>query len=101
MCVLNKIVILSLFCIVRDFIYESRLPSTALVFSYDFHAGAETMFSRHFNDPAADSYFTKRKWGEFFFFLAQLFLFVCVCEETAVICRVCQMSAGSCVFVNM
>lgn len=36
----------------------------ALVFSYDFHAGAETMFSRHFNDPAADSYFTKRKWGE-------------------------------------
>lgn len=25
------------------------------------------MFSRHFNDPAADSYFTKRKWGEFVF----------------------------------
>lgn len=41
----------------------------ALVFSYDFHAGAETMFSRHFNDPAADSYFTKRKWGEFVFSL--------------------------------
>lgn len=40
--------------------------SPALVFSYDFHSGAETMFSRHFNDPAADSYFTKRKWGEFF-----------------------------------
>jgi hypothetical protein len=37
---------------------------TALVFSYDFHAGAETMFSRHFNDPTADSYFTKRKWGK-------------------------------------
>lgn len=37
----------------------------ALVFSYDFHAGAETMYSRHFNDPTADSYFTKRKWGEF------------------------------------
>lgn len=37
---------------------------SALVFSYDFHAGAETMYSRHFNDPAADSYFTKRKWGE-------------------------------------
>lgn len=36
----------------------------ALVFSYDFHAGAETMFNRHFNDPTADSYFTKRKWGE-------------------------------------
>ncbi|TSK98455.1 PAN2-PAN3 deadenylation complex subunit pan3 [Bagarius yarrelli] len=35
----------------------------ALVFSYDFHAGAETMYSRHFNDPTADSYFTKRKWG--------------------------------------
>lgn len=41
----------------------------ALVFSYDFHAGAETMFSRHFNDPAADSYFTKRKWGELVFSL--------------------------------
>lgn len=40
------------------------LFALALVFSYDFHAGAETMFSRHFNDPAADSYFTKRKWGE-------------------------------------
>lgn len=33
------------------------------------------MFSRHFNDPAADSYFTKRKWGELF--LALLLLFVC------------------------
>lgn len=41
--------------------------ASALVFSYDFHAGAETMFSRHFNDPAADSYFTKRKWGEYVF----------------------------------
>lgn len=40
---------------------------SALVFSYDFHAGAETMYSRHFNDPAADSYFTKRKWGELLF----------------------------------
>lgn len=40
---------------------------SALVFSYDFHAGAETMYSRHFNDPAADSYFTKRKWGELSF----------------------------------
>lgn len=40
------------------------LLSTALVFAYDFHAGAETMFSRHFNDPSADSYFTKRKWGK-------------------------------------
>uniref|UniRef100_A0AAY4APP9 PAN2-PAN3 deadenylation complex subunit PAN3 n=1 Tax=Denticeps clupeoides TaxID=299321 RepID=A0AAY4APP9_9TELE len=37
---------------------------TSLVFSYDYHAGAETMFSRHFNDPTADSYFTKRKWGQ-------------------------------------
>lgn len=27
------------------------------------------MFSRHFNDPAADSYFTKRKWGGFVFSL--------------------------------
>uniref|UniRef100_A0A8C6A6J7 Poly(A) specific ribonuclease subunit PAN3 n=1 Tax=Marmota marmota marmota TaxID=9994 RepID=A0A8C6A6J7_MARMA len=36
----------------------------ALVFAYDFHAGGETMMSRHFNDPNADSYFTKRKWGQ-------------------------------------
>ncbi|KAK0142734.1 PAN2-PAN3 deadenylation complex subunit pan3 [Merluccius polli] len=45
-------------------VLTSDLPHTALVFSYDFHAGAETMFSRHFNDPTADSYFTKRKWGQ-------------------------------------
>ncbi|GAB5566251.1 PAN2-PAN3 deadenylation complex subunit PAN3 isoform X3 [Prionailurus iriomotensis] len=38
------------------------LPS--LVFAYDFHAGGETMMSRHFNDPNADAYFTKRKWGQ-------------------------------------
>uniref|UniRef100_A0A452SD10 Pan3 C-terminal knob domain-containing protein n=1 Tax=Ursus americanus TaxID=9643 RepID=A0A452SD10_URSAM len=36
----------------------------ALVFAYDFHAGGETMMSRHFNDPNADAYFTKRKWGQ-------------------------------------
>lgn len=36
----------------------------ALVFAYDFHAGGETMMSRHFNDPNADGYFTKRKWGK-------------------------------------
>ena len=36
----------------------------ALVFAYDFHAGGETMMSRHFNDPNADAYFTKRKWGK-------------------------------------
>lgn len=46
---------------------------SALVFSYDFHAGAETMYSRHFNDPAADSYFTKRKWGELSFSSPPLF----------------------------
>ncbi|XP_067889650.1 PAN2-PAN3 deadenylation complex subunit PAN3 isoform X2 [Heterodontus francisci] len=36
----------------------------ALVFAYDFHAGAETMMNRHFNDPSAGAYFTKRKWGQ-------------------------------------
>ncbi|XP_036021422.1 PAN2-PAN3 deadenylation complex subunit Pan3 isoform X7 [Mus musculus] len=36
----------------------------ALVFAYDFHAGGETMMSRHFNDPNSDAYFTKRKWGQ-------------------------------------
>lgn len=34
------------------------------MFAYDFHAGGETMMSRHFNDPNADAYFTKRKWGK-------------------------------------
>lgn len=61
----------------------SRLSSPALVFSYDFHAGAETMFSRHFNDPAADSYFTKRKWGESFL---TRFHRACVCEDAGVRC---------------
>uniref|UniRef100_A0A671T2T0 PAN2-PAN3 deadenylation complex subunit PAN3 n=1 Tax=Sinocyclocheilus anshuiensis TaxID=1608454 RepID=A0A671T2T0_9TELE len=46
------------------FFWLSVRACPSLVFSYDFHAGAETMFSRHFNDPAADSYFTKRKWGQ-------------------------------------
>lgn len=34
------------------------------MFAYDFHAGGETMMSRHFNEPSADVYFTKRKWGK-------------------------------------
>lgn len=34
------------------------------MFAYDFHAGGETLMSRHFNDPNADAYFTKRKWGK-------------------------------------
>uniref|UniRef100_A0A671T3K0 PAB-dependent poly(A)-specific ribonuclease subunit PAN3-like n=1 Tax=Sinocyclocheilus anshuiensis TaxID=1608454 RepID=A0A671T3K0_9TELE len=51
--------------VLKNFFFFFWLSVRAsLVFSYDFHAGAETMFSRHFNDPAADSYFTKRKWGQ-------------------------------------
>uniref|UniRef100_A0A3B1KG03 PAN2-PAN3 deadenylation complex subunit PAN3 n=1 Tax=Astyanax mexicanus TaxID=7994 RepID=A0A3B1KG03_ASTMX len=51
----------------REVVWFSCCPTlslVSLVFSYDFHAGAETMYSRHFNDPTADSYFTKRKWGQ-------------------------------------
>ncbi|CDQ82646.1 unnamed protein product [Oncorhynchus mykiss] len=50
----------------REVFTTKAFGDHSLVFSYDFHAGAETMFSRHFNDPTADSYFTKRKWGESF-----------------------------------
>ncbi|XP_052452326.1 PAN2-PAN3 deadenylation complex subunit PAN3 isoform X2 [Carassius gibelio] len=48
----------------REVFTTKAFGDHSLVFSYDFHAGAETLFSRHFNDPAADSYFTKRKWGQ-------------------------------------
>ncbi|XP_053268690.1 PAN2-PAN3 deadenylation complex subunit PAN3 isoform X1 [Pleuronectes platessa] len=48
----------------REVFTTKAFGDHSLVFSYDFHAGAETMFGRHFNDPAADSYFTKRKWGQ-------------------------------------
>ncbi|XP_046879489.1 PAN2-PAN3 deadenylation complex subunit PAN3 isoform X2 [Hypomesus transpacificus] len=48
----------------REVFTTKAFGDHSLVFSYDFHAGAETMFSRHFIDPAADSYFTKRKWGQ-------------------------------------
>uniref|UniRef100_A0A4W5JPY3 PAN2-PAN3 deadenylation complex subunit PAN3 n=1 Tax=Hucho hucho TaxID=62062 RepID=A0A4W5JPY3_9TELE len=48
----------------REVFTTKAFGDHSLVFSYDFHAGAETMFNRHFNDPAADSYFTKRKWGQ-------------------------------------
>uniref|UniRef100_H3D591 PAN2-PAN3 deadenylation complex subunit PAN3 n=1 Tax=Tetraodon nigroviridis TaxID=99883 RepID=H3D591_TETNG len=48
----------------REVFTTKAFGDHSLVFSYDFHAGAETMYSRHFNDPAADSYFTKRKWGQ-------------------------------------
>ncbi|XP_027031172.1 PAN2-PAN3 deadenylation complex subunit PAN3 isoform X1 [Tachysurus fulvidraco] len=47
----------------REVFTTKAFGDHSLVFSYDFHAGAETMYSRHFNDPTADSYFTKRKWG--------------------------------------
>lgn len=48
----------------REVFTTKAFGDHSLVFSYDFHAGAETMYSRHFNDPTADSYFTKRKWGQ-------------------------------------
>ncbi|XP_068199664.1 PAN2-PAN3 deadenylation complex subunit PAN3 isoform X2 [Antennarius striatus] len=48
----------------REVFTTKTFGDNSLMFCYDFHAGAETMFSRHFNDPAADSYFTKRKWGQ-------------------------------------
>uniref|UniRef100_A0AAR2KA45 PAN2-PAN3 deadenylation complex subunit PAN3 n=1 Tax=Pygocentrus nattereri TaxID=42514 RepID=A0AAR2KA45_PYGNA len=48
----------------REVFTTKAFGDHSLVFSYDFHAGAETMYCRHFNDPTADSYFTKRKWGQ-------------------------------------
>ncbi|XP_072260688.1 PAN2-PAN3 deadenylation complex subunit PAN3 isoform X2 [Pyxicephalus adspersus] len=48
----------------REMFTTKAFGEHSLVFAYDFHAGAETMMSRHFNDPSADAYFTKRKWGQ-------------------------------------
>ncbi|KAJ1114046.1 hypothetical protein NDU88_002285 [Pleurodeles waltl] len=48
----------------REVFTTKAFGEHSLVFAYDFHAGAETMMSRHFNDPGADAYFTKRKWGQ-------------------------------------
>uniref|UniRef100_A0A4W4FZE5 C3H1-type domain-containing protein n=1 Tax=Electrophorus electricus TaxID=8005 RepID=A0A4W4FZE5_ELEEL len=48
----------------REVFTTKAFSDHSLVFSYDFHAGAETLYSRHFNDPTADSFFTKRKWGQ-------------------------------------
>uniref|UniRef100_A0A287D210 PAN2-PAN3 deadenylation complex subunit PAN3 n=1 Tax=Ictidomys tridecemlineatus TaxID=43179 RepID=A0A287D210_ICTTR len=48
----------------REVFTTKAFSEPSLVFAYDFHAGGETMMSRHFNDPNADSYFTKRKWGQ-------------------------------------
>ncbi|XP_071290102.1 PAN2-PAN3 deadenylation complex subunit PAN3 isoform X11 [Agelaius tricolor] len=48
----------------REVFTTKAFGEHSLVFAYDFHAGGETMMSRHFNDPSADSYFTKRKWGQ-------------------------------------
>ncbi|KAM4700355.1 PAN2-PAN3 deadenylation complex subunit PAN3 [Discoglossus pictus] len=48
----------------REVFTTKAFGEHSLVFAYDFHAGAETMMSRHFNDPSADAYFTKRKWGQ-------------------------------------
>ncbi|KAM9189980.1 PAN2-PAN3 deadenylation complex subunit PAN3 isoform 3-T3 [Dugong dugon] len=46
----------------REVFTTKAFAEPSLVFAYDFHAGGETMMSRHFNDPNADAYFTKRKW---------------------------------------
>ncbi|XP_023693736.1 PAN2-PAN3 deadenylation complex subunit pan3 isoform X5 [Paramormyrops kingsleyae] len=51
------------FVTLREVFTTKAFGDHSLVFAYDFHAGAETMFSRHFNDSVADSYFTKRKWA--------------------------------------
>uniref|UniRef100_A0A8C5Q0L8 PAN2-PAN3 deadenylation complex subunit PAN3 n=1 Tax=Leptobrachium leishanense TaxID=445787 RepID=A0A8C5Q0L8_9ANUR len=48
----------------REVFTTKAFGEHSLVFAYDFHAGSETMMSRHFNDPSADGYFTKRKWGQ-------------------------------------
>ncbi|XP_030056199.1 PAN2-PAN3 deadenylation complex subunit PAN3 isoform X2 [Microcaecilia unicolor] len=48
----------------REVFTTKAFGEHSLVFAYDFHAGGETLMSRHFNDPNADAYFTKRKWGQ-------------------------------------
>ncbi|XP_045149951.1 PAN2-PAN3 deadenylation complex subunit PAN3 isoform X2 [Echinops telfairi] len=48
----------------REVFTTKAFAEPSLVFAYDFHAGGETMMSRHFNDPNPDAYFTKRKWGQ-------------------------------------
>ncbi|XP_059105325.1 PAN2-PAN3 deadenylation complex subunit PAN3 isoform X3 [Peromyscus eremicus] len=48
----------------REVFTTKAFAEPSLVFAYDFHAGGETMMSRHFNDSNADAYFTKRKWGQ-------------------------------------
>ncbi|XP_048453885.1 PAN2-PAN3 deadenylation complex subunit pan3 [Rhincodon typus] len=48
----------------REVFTTKAFGEHSLVFAYDFHAGAETMMTKHFNDPSADAYFTKRKWGQ-------------------------------------
>ncbi|ELK18742.1 PAB-dependent poly(A)-specific ribonuclease subunit 3 [Pteropus alecto] len=48
----------------REVFTTKAFAEPSLVFAYDFHAGGETLMSRHFNDPNADAYFTKRKWGQ-------------------------------------
>uniref|UniRef100_A0A8C5XGT8 Poly(A) specific ribonuclease subunit PAN3 n=1 Tax=Microcebus murinus TaxID=30608 RepID=A0A8C5XGT8_MICMU len=48
----------------REVFTTKAFAEPSLVFAYDFHAGGETMMNRHFNDPNADAYFTKRKWGQ-------------------------------------
>ncbi|XP_074842015.1 PAN2-PAN3 deadenylation complex subunit PAN3 isoform X2 [Carettochelys insculpta] len=48
----------------REVFTTKAFGEHSLVFAYDFHAGGETMMNRHFNDPSADAYFTKRKWGQ-------------------------------------
>ncbi|CAH2225153.1 PAN2-PAN3 deadenylation complex subunit PAN3 isoform X5 [Pelobates cultripes] len=45
----------------REVFTTKAFGEHSLVFAYDFHAASETLMSRHYNDPSADGYFTKRQ----------------------------------------
>uniref|UniRef100_UPI0035900674 PAN2-PAN3 deadenylation complex subunit PAN3 isoform X2 n=1 Tax=Myxine glutinosa TaxID=7769 RepID=UPI0035900674 len=47
----------------REVFTTKAFGEHSLVFAYDFQAGAETLMSKHFSDPNADAFFTKKKWG--------------------------------------
>ncbi|CAM9607013.1 unnamed protein product [Lampetra planeri] len=48
----------------REVFTTKAFGEHSLVFAHDFHAGAETLMSKHFSDPNADAFFNKRKWGQ-------------------------------------
>ncbi len=59
------------------FSHDHVYPSQHWYFPMTSMRGARDHVQQALQRSAADSYFTKRKWGKFF--LALLFLFVCVC----------------------